>query len=151
MGNGPKMVKLFTLGFAKKSAEEFFGILKAVCVQKLIDVRLNNVSQLAGFTKKKDLKFFLNEICDIAYEHRPEFAPTKDILDSYKKKEMAWESYEVEYSKLLEERCTHTKITPEELDWACFLCSEPTADKCHRRLLAEYFNDRFKGIEIVHL
>ena len=151
MSNGSKAIKLFTLGFAKKSAEEFFKILRAVHIRKLIDVRLNNVSQLAGFTKKNDLRYFLKEICNIAYEHRPEFAPTKEILDGYKKKEISWEAYDAKYNKVLAERDVYTKIDSSELDRVCLLCSEPTADKCHRRLLAEYFNDKFKGIEIVHL
>ncbi len=151
MNNADNPVTIFTMGFAKKDAEKFFKILKAAGVKKLIDVRLNNVSQLAGFTKKNDLKFFLKEICDIAYEHRPEFAPTKEILDAYKKKEMTWETYEEKYNKLLTEREASTRITPEQLNGGCFLCSEPTANKCHRRLLAEYFKGEFEGVNIVHL
>lgn len=151
MSENQNAIKLFTLGFAQKSAEQFFKILKAAGVKKLIDIRLNNESQLAGFTKMKDLKYFLKEICEIAYEYRPEFAPTKDILNAYKKKEMSWQEYEVKYNRLLEERDAYALICPEELNMACFLCSEPKADACHRRLLAEYFNMKFKELEIVHL
>ena len=145
------VINLFTIGFAKKNAEEFFGILKTAQIKKLIDVRLNNISQLAGFTKKNDLKYFLKEICRIAYEYRPEFAPTKDILDGYKKKEISWETYENKYNTLLIKRNIIGEIDSTDLNMSCFLCSEPTADKCHRRLLAEYLQIKFEGLKIIHL
>ncbi len=151
MDQDTKKITLYTIGFAKKSAEEFFTILKQNQIKTLIDVRLNNVSQLAGFTKKKDLQYFLQEICDIEYLHRPDFAPTKDILDAYKKKEMTWVEYESDYEQLLKQRVVESKICREELNNVCLLCSEPTAEKCHRRLLAEYFKSFSQGVMIKHL
>lgn len=144
-------VVLFTIGFAKKTAQEFFATLKDNQVKTVIDVRLNNVSQLAGFTKKNDLEFFLKELCDIEYFHHPVLAPTKNILDAYKKKEISWEEYENMYLDLLSERQVATSCGPHELNMSCLLCSEPKADKCHRRLLAEYFKKSYGNIVIEHL
>lgn len=151
MSNGDQVIKIFTIGFAQKNAEQFFKILEISKVKKVVDIRLNNESQLAGFTKKNDLKYFLKVICKIDYEYRPEFAPTKDILDDYKKKIITWTSYETKYNTLIKGRDAQSKISPENLDMACLLCSEPTADKCHRRLLAEYFKETFKHVLISHL
>lgn len=142
---------LFTIGFAQKSAQQFFETLEYNQIKTLIDVRLNNVSQLAGFTKKNDLKYFLNKLCDIEYIHCPVFAPTKEILDAYKKKEISWEEYENVYCDLLSERQASTRIEPHELNMSCFLCSEPKADKCHRRLLAEYLKKSYSNLIIKHL
>lgn len=146
-----RLPALFTIGFAKKTAREFFATLKHNQVKTVIDVRLNNVSQLAGFTKKNDLEFFLKELCDIEYFHRPVLAPTKNILDSYKKKEISWEEYENMYLDLLSERQVATSFGPHELNMACLLCSEPKADKCHRSLLAEYFKKSYGNIVVKHL
>jgi len=142
---------LYTIGFAKKSAQVFFSLLKANNVKILIDIRLNNISQLAGFTKKNDLKYFLKKICNIDYIHRPDFAPTKNILDAYKKKEITWDQYELDYKKLLKQRSVENEIDNVELNKACLLCSEPTSEKCHRRLLAEYFKKNIEEITIKHL
>jgi len=149
-GVGSKIV-LFTIGFTQKNAEEFFTILKAAQVKTLIDIRLNNNSQLAGFTKKEDLKYFLKEICGISYKHFLECAPTEDILDGYKKKAISWEQYECKYNDLIEKREVAEKLLASDLHMACLLCSEPKPDKCHRRLLAEYFRKRFSDISICHL
>ncbi|WFS62301.1 DUF488 domain-containing protein [Pseudodesulfovibrio thermohalotolerans] len=145
------MIKLYTVGFAKKSAEEFFTILKKARIKTLVDVRLNNVSQLAGFTKKNDLKFFLKEILGANYEHVPELAPTKEILDSYKKKQISWEQYTKKYEYLLNTRNIGFALSKIDLNDACFLCSEPTAGKCHRRLAAEYLQRSDANISILHL
>lgn len=142
---------LFTIGFAKKTAQEFFAILENNQVKTVIDVRLNNVSQLAGFTKKDNLEFFLKELCDIEYSHRPVLAPTKDILDAYKKNEISWEEYEEKYLDLLSERQAATICGMHELNMSCLLCSEPKPDNCHRRLLAEYFRKSHGNIVIKHL
>jgi uncharacterized protein (DUF488 family) len=149
--NESRPIILFTIGFAKKTAREFFATLKKNQVKTLIDVRLNNISQLAGFTKKNDLEFFLKELCDIEYFHRPILAPTKNILDAYKKKEISWEEYENRYLDLLSERQVATSCGPHELNMSCLLCSEPKADNCHRRLLAEYFKKSYDNIVIKHL
>jgi uncharacterized protein (DUF488 family) len=148
--NKPQVI-LFTIGFAGKNAREFFTALKQNQIRKLIDVRLNNVSQLAGFTKKKDLEYFLKEICNIEYLHEPDFAPTKDILDGYKKKEISWSIYEKKYLDLLSQRQVSTKIDLDGLNMVCLLCSEPRPDHCHRRLLAEYIRDAKSNIIIKHL
>ena len=146
-----KQAKLFTIGFTKKSAEAFFTTLRTAGVKRLIDVRLNNVSQLAGFAKRDDLAYFLKAICDCDYRHEPLLAPTKEILDGYKKKQMDWVEYETRFVKLLEERQAHRLVTGEELKVGCLLCSEPTPGRCHRRLVAEYFTRNFDDLEIYHL
>jgi uncharacterized protein (DUF488 family) len=144
-------INLFTIGFTKKNAKTFFTKLKTVGIQKLIDIRLNNVSQLAGFTKKDDLIYFLRELCDCDYRHEPLLAPTKEILDGYKKKNIGWSEYEIRFRRLLDDREAYKLVSPGELDKACLLCSEPTPDKCHRRLVAEYLKKYFENIEIIHI
>ena len=144
-------IKLYTIGFTKKTAQTFFTKLKTAGVTKLIDIRLNNVSQLAGFAKRDDLIYFLRELCDCDYKHMPIFAPTKEILDSYKKKQIDGDEYVRRFGKLITERTIENKMSAEELNNACLLCSEPTPEKCHRRLVAEYFKNKFDSIEIKHL
>jgi uncharacterized protein (DUF488 family) len=142
---------LFTIGFTRKNAQRFFEVLRKMRVKRLIDVRLNNVSQLAGFTKRDDLAFFLREICECDYEHRPAFAPTQAILDDYKRGTMNWEEYERAFKALMRDRQIESQIVLGDLDHACLLCSEPTAQNCHRRLVAEYLRDRLGHIQILHL
>ena len=143
--------KLFTIGFTKKNAQTFFSKLQKTGIKKLIDIRLNNVSQLAGFAKRDDLVYFLREICNCGYSHMPIFAPTKEILDAYKVKQIDWDEYVRRFSRLIRERTIENKISAEELNNACLLCSEPTPEQCHRRLVAEYFKEKFENIEIKHL
>jgi len=145
------MIKLFTIGFTGKSAENFFSLLKNASVKKLVDTRISNVSQLAGFAKGSDLKFFTKEIVNISYEHNIDFAPTKELLSRYRKKEIAWNDYEIEYLNLLDTRKIAQKIDIEKLHENCLLCSEHTPEKCHRRLLAEYFKQARNDVEIIHL
>ena len=142
---------IYTIGFAEKSAREFFTKLKDSGVRAVIDIRLNNTSQLAGFTKEQDLPYLLQEIAGIEYVHKPELAPTKDILDAYKKKEIDWSEYEKRYRRLLNERRIENVITPQDADKSCLLCSESKPDKCHRRLTAEYLRGLWGDVEIVHL
>lgn len=144
-------IRLFTIGFTGKSAEQFFRLLREARVQRMLDIRLNNVSQLAGFTKRKDLQFFLRAICNVGYYHLPECAPTKDILDKYKKKKGDWQEYEMSFLALIAARKIETVLTPELLDRACLLCSEPTPEKCHRRLVASYMAARMPDLEVIHL
>ena len=144
-------IELFTIGFTKKNAETFFRKLEKAGVKKIIDIRLNNVSQLAGFAKKDDLIYFLKELCRCDYRHEPLLAPTKDILDGYKKKKIDWSEYEKRFKDLLKARNAHTLVSSLELHKACLLCSEPTSEKCHRRLVAEYLKSYFKNIQISHL
>lgn len=144
-------MKIYTIGFTKKSAEKFFKLLRQPDLVRLVDIRLNNVSQLAGFTKMKDLKFFLREINDIDYVHLPELAPTKDILDAYKKNDGDWAVYEKQFIELMATRRVEEKVDKSLLDGGCLLCSEPTPENCHRRLVAEYLKDKWDGVEIQHL
>jgi uncharacterized protein (DUF488 family) len=143
-------MKLFTIGFTKTTAEGFFTRLSRANVRKLLDVRLNNVSQLAGFAKKDDLRFFAKSICHIDYEHLPALAPTKDILDEYKKSKGSWKMYAEKFLNLMVQRKIET-IDREKLDGGCLLCSEDKPHHCHRRLVAEYLKDKWRDVEIVHL
>jgi uncharacterized protein (DUF488 family) len=145
------MITLYTIGFTKKSARDFFSLLKMFGVKSLLDIRLNATSQLAGFAKKDDLSFFLSEICQCKYRHLPEFAPTKEILDGYHEKKISWPEYEVLFKQLLEERKPDSILLATELNNACLLCAEPTPEKCHRRLVAEYLKSAYPEIEIKHL
>lgn len=144
-------MKLFTIGFTKKNAEHFFSRLKQQGVTKVVDTRLNNVSQLAGFTKKDDLKFFLREICGIDYVHMPLLAPTKDILDAFKKQGGDWSVYEEQFNTLIRSRNIAERLAPADLNGSCLLCSEPTPHHCHRRLVAEYLEREWSDVEIKHL
>ena len=144
-------VKLFTIGFTKKSAETFFGKLEKAGVKKIIDIRLNNISQLAGFSKKNDLIYFLKTICGCGYRHETLLAPTEQILEAYKKKMISWTEYANKFNDLLRVRKAHELVSSSELHGSCLLCSEPVPDKCHRRLVAEYFRDHFNNISITHL
>ena len=145
------MIRLYTIGFAGKSAESFFNLLKRASVKKLVDTRVNNVSQLAGFAKGADLKFFVKEIVNITYEQNLDFAPTKELLTRYRGKEISWNEYEIEYLNLLDTRKIAQKMDVEELHENCLLCSEHTPEKCHRRLLAEYLKRVRNDLEIIHL
>ncbi len=143
---------IYTIGFTKKKAAEFFEILKRVGIKRLIDVRLNNRSQLAGFTKCEDIKYFLREICGAEYLHVPILSPTKEILDGYKKKAISWEEYEERFLALLGERRVENDVGRQLFDVpTVLLCSEPEPDHCHRRLVAEYLAANWGGVEIVHL
>ena len=144
-------MKLFTIGFTKKSAESFFTSLKSAGVGRLLDVRLNNVSQLAGFTKRDDLRYFTKAICGIGYVHVPALAPTQDILDAYKKQKGDWGLYERQFLDLMRSRRIESEVSRELLDGACLLCSEERPDRCHRRLVAEYLAEKWGGVEIEHL
>ncbi|EPQ9415483.1 DUF488 family protein [Vibrio vulnificus] len=136
-----KNIDIFTIGFTKKNAETFFGLLKDSGVKTLLDVRLNNVSQLAGFAKRDDLKFLLKELCGIDYVHIPHLAPTKQILDGFKKGTISWEEYEVQFRSLLLQRGVEELIQPGLLENGCLMCSEHEPDFCHRRLVVDYLSE----------
>lgn len=144
-------MNVYTIGFTKKKAEVFFDLLRNAKITTLIDVRLNNVSQLAGYAKRDDLRFFLKELCDAKYVHLPELSPTKDILDGYKKGNLSWEQYEKDYLFLLINRDIKEKLSSIDLRNSCLLCSEHEPDFCHRRLAAEYLATIFPNIKITHL
>ncbi|MEM6467996.1 MAG: DUF488 domain-containing protein [Pirellulaceae bacterium] len=145
------MIETFTIGFTKKSAETFFTKLRESGVKRLLDVRLNNSSQLSGFAKRDDLRFFLKTIADIEYEHVPELAPTKDILDAYKKHGGDWEVYEAEFMELMAKRSIETQLRQEDFQSSCLLCSEHLPKLCHRRLVLEYLQEKWGDISVSHL
>jgi uncharacterized protein (DUF488 family) len=145
-------MEVFTIGFTKKSAEEFFGLLKRHGIKRLVDVRLNNVSQLAGFTKREDLEFFLREICGAEYLHEPLLAPTQHMLDAYKKQKGTWEEYEKEFLSLMGQRKIEERIDSSLFAVpAVLLCSEPTPEHCHRRLVTEYLQGKWGDLKVNHL
>jgi uncharacterized protein (DUF488 family) len=144
-------MKIFTIGFTKKNAEQFFTRLKQSGLERVVDARLNNVSQLAGFTKKGDLCFFLREICHIGYVHLPELAPTQDILDAYKKNAGNWQTYEGQFLTLLAKRRIEAILDKNLIAGGCLLCSEATPEHCHRRLVAEYLCEKWGDVPIQHL
>lgn len=144
-------MKLLTIGFTKKSAEAFFTKLKRSGANRIVDVRLNNVSQLAGFAKRNDLQFFLKEICGMDYVHVPELAPTQDILDEYKKNKGDWSVYEQKFIELMRQREIEKKVDPAVIADGCLLCSEDKPHHCHRRLVAEYLKSHWGDVEVSHI
>ena len=143
-------MKIFTIGFTKTSAKKFFDRIKTSGASKIIDVRLNNVSQLAGFAKRDDLKYFSDEICNVGYQHMPNLAPTKDMLDEYKKQKGSWSEYERNFLDLIAKRKIE-QIDKSGIDGGCLLCSEDKPHHCHRRLVAEYLKEKWDDVTIVHL
>ena len=147
-----KAVKIYTIGVNGLSAEDFFERLKRASVKKVIDTRLWASSQLAGFTKKKDLPYFLKQIAGIDYEYRKELAPTDDILKPFKNNQLSWADYEIQYIDLINHRNTANILSPGEIHEACFLCACKIKEQCHRRLLAEFLQKEWEQpVEIVHL
>lgn len=143
-------MNIYTIGFSGKSAQDFFSFLVKHKVKKLIDIRLNNKSQLAGFANVKHLPYFL-KLHKIEYEYLPQLAPSKELLDGYKNKSISWHEYEKIYRNLLLDRKVLDNITIEEFEDSVLLCSESTAKQCHRRLMAEYIQENFEKIKIKHL
>lgn len=145
-------MEICSIGFTQKTAEQFFTRIKEAGIRLLLDVRLNNVSQLAGFAKRADLAFFLKEICGADYLHEPMLAPTQEMLDAYRGKAASWQEYETRFLALMAERQIE-----RNLDRALFerptvlLCSEPTPDRCHRRLVIEYLREKWGNVTISHL
>ena len=145
-------MEIYTIGFAQKTAEQFFAALKKAEVRRLMDIRLNNTSQLAAFTKRDDLAYFLKAICGIEYVHEALLAPTQEILDAFKKEKGAWEEYERRFLALMAERKVEERVDRKPFDnRTVLLCSEPTPQHCHRRLVAEYLRSQWSDVEIVHL
>ena len=144
-------MNIFTIGFTKKSAEGFFNTIKQSGAKHLVDVRLNTTSQLAGFAKQEDLKFFLKNLCGIDYAHRPELAPTKEMLDGYRKEHKDWQKYEDQFLGLMSDRKIENSLKQEDIAYGCLLCSEDEPHHCHRRLVAEYLDGKWGNISISHL
>jgi uncharacterized protein (DUF488 family) len=145
-------IVMYSIGFTQRTAEEFFGALRGAGVKRLLDVRLNNTSQLAAFAKRDDLRFFLRELCGAEYEHEPLLAPTQAMLDAYKNRKGNWGEYEREFVALMRERKIEEIISRESFATpTALLCSELTAGHCHRRLVMEYLADAWGGVEMRHL
>jgi uncharacterized protein (DUF488 family) len=144
-------MKAFTIGFTRKPARDFFDKLRRPGLVRVVDVRLNNVSQLAGFTKRDDLAFFCQAILSIGYLHLPELAPTQPMLDAYKKNARDWSEYEARFLALMAERSVEDTVARELIDGGCLLCSEPTPEHCHRRLVAEYLKGKWGDLQIEHI
>ena len=144
-------MRLSTIGFTKKPAKRFFHLLRKSGAQRIVDVRINNTSQLAGFAKKNDLAYFLSEICGMDYVHLPHLAPTRELLSAYRKRTIRWGMFERHFIALMRERRIEATTPKDVLSDGCLLCSEDRPHHCHRRLVAEYLNEHWGGIEIAHL
>ncbi len=144
-------MRVFTIGFTKKSARKFFETLRCSGARRVVDVRLNNMSQLAGFTKRDDLEFFLKELCGLDYVHLTDLAPTQEMLDEYKKRKGDWATYQKRFLDLMEQRHVEDRIPKEIIADGCLLCSEDKPHHCHRRLVVEYFDRHWGDITASHL
>ena len=145
-------MEIYTIGFTKKTAEEFFKRLKENKIERLLDVRLNNTSQLASFAKIPDLKYFLEKLGNIEYFHEPLLAPTQDILDKFKKEKGSWEDYTYYFMKLMQERAIEDKINPKIFDKrTVLLCSEHTHENCHRSLVIDYLNQKWGDVKACNI
>lgn len=145
-------MNIFTIGFTKKSARRFFELLQASGTKRVVDVRLNNVSQLAGFAKREDLAYFLEKLCGIKYVHLPLLAPTQPMLDEYKKNSGDWSTYEARFLELMDARQIEKEVPRELIEDGCLLCSEDKPHHCHRRIVAEYFRGKWNPeAKISHL
>jgi uncharacterized protein (DUF488 family) len=147
-------VEIYTIGFTQTTARDFFGRLRAAGVRRLIDVRLNNSSQLAGFAKRDDLAYFLEQLCDAEYVHEPLLAPTQELLDGLKKHKGSWDEYEADFNELMQDRRIESELSPSFFDGpSALLCSEATPEHCHRRLVLEYLRREWpqEAITPIHL
>ncbi len=145
------MTNLYTIGFTTKKASEFFGLLRDSGAAALVDTRLGNVSQLAGYTKRDDLRYFLRELCGMGFRHELRLAPTADALQAYRKGGISWETYAAQYLQLIRDRRVEEVLRPEDFDGVVLLCSEATPERCHRRLAAEYLAAAWGDLQIAHL
>ena len=145
-------MKAFTIGFTRKSAEEFFGLLKAAGVRRVLDIRLRNTSHLAGWARKDDLEFFLRELLDVEYRHEVLLSPTPELLDDYLKRRVSWDEYEPRFRRIMAERRVEETLDRTSFDHpTALLCAEPTPERCHRRLVLEHLRQHWGPIEMVHL
>ncbi len=146
-----RLINIFTIGFTQKTAQQFFELLTQAGIKRVVDTRLNNVSQLAGFTKRDDLAYFLKTIGNIDYVHLLELAPTQEMLTAYKKQKGDWPTYERQFLQLIAQRQIEHQLSPDLLSGACLLCSEAKPHHCHRRLVAEYLQQKWGQVNIHHL
>lgn len=143
---------IFTIGFTQTTAENFFERLSNAGVERVVDVRLRTDSQLSGFAKRGDLKFFLSRLLNVDYVHVPSLAPTAELLDDYKKRKIGWADYEQSYRNLIVARKVEMLLSPSDLEGACLLCSEALPHKCHRRIAADYLTSCWgRQIDVRHL
>jgi uncharacterized protein (DUF488 family) len=145
-------MRIYTIGFAKKSAKKFFNLLQNNGIERLIDIRLNPKGQLAGFTKQEDISFFLLTLIACEYHHMILLAPTKEILSEYRENKN-WNNYEYKFEKLMGERRIPQSLDRNffEVKTCCLLCSESEPEKCHRRLVAERLATHWSSTEIIHI
>ena len=144
-------MNVFTIGFTRKSARRFFELVRDSGAKRIVDVRLNNGSQLSGFAKKDDLAFFLAELCGVDYVHAPDLAPTADMLKAYRQGQMDWPTYERQFLDLMRGRRIEETMPQRLVADGCLLCSEDQPHHCHRRLVVEYLRDRWGDVDIEHL
>ncbi|WP_424813388.1 DUF488 family protein [Roseococcus sp. YIM B11640] len=145
-------VALATIGFTRTTAERFFERLGGAQVKRVIDVRLHNTSQLAGFAKSDDLAWFLRTINGTGYVHAPELAPTEELMKFFKTDKGDWKVFERGFRALMKERRIERELKPSFFAGGCLLCSEPTAERCHRRLVVDYLNEHWGGeLKVTHL
>jgi len=142
---------LYTIGFTGKSAQRFFTLLGDSNAARLIDIRINRTSQLAGFAKEQDLNFLIPQLTSMEYVVREDLAPTKDLLASYRKKEISWNQFAENYECLLRDRARHNSLSREYFSNSVLLCSENEPEQCHRTLLANVLSERFPSLEIINL
>jgi uncharacterized protein (DUF488 family) len=150
--SGRSRIQIFTIGFTKRTATEFFGELERARIEHLVDVRLSNTSQLAGYTKRGDLEFFLERVGGISYRHEPLLSPTRELFDDRKRRRVGWQEFEKRFRRLMVERRVEDRIDPS---WfrgrTVLLCSEASADECHRSIVADYLANAWGGTEVTHL
>lgn len=145
-------IKVATIGFTQSSAEHFFGRIRDAGVKRVVDVRLHNSSQLAGFAKAGDLAYFLRELCGVDYTHEPLLAPTEEIMSAFRKKKGDWHVFRQRFLDLMAEREIESKLKPALFNGACLLCAEAKPHHCHRQFVCEYLNDKWGGtLEVKHL
>ena len=144
-------MRVFTIGFTRKSAEQFFELIRSAGARSLTDVRRRPDTQLSGFAQARDLRYFVPKLADISYRHELLLAPSTELLNDYRRHGLAWEDYVPRYLGELAERRVETKLKRADLDGTILLCSEPTTERCHRRLCLEYLGEHWGPIERVDL
>jgi uncharacterized protein (DUF488 family) len=145
-------MEIYTIGFTKKTAAEFFESLKHQEIERLVDVRVNNTSQLAAFAKRDDLTYFLEELVGADYVHEPLLAPTKELLKAYRDGDLDWDTYQAAFLDLMAERRIEDVTQRDQFaERTVLLCSEATPERCHRRLIIEYLDRAWGGVEAVDL
>ena len=144
-------MRIATIGFAGKPAQRFFELLREAGITRIVDVRLHNASQLAGFAKRDDLAWFAKELCGVKYVHEPRLAPTKELLNDYRHKRISWDTYETRFIDLMRQRRIESTLPRETVENGCLLCSEDQPHRCHRRLVVEYLDEHWGGLEVTHL